>query len=217
MSNDQELLALYAVEAREHLGTLKETLLRFEMLPAHAAPVPGKPNERNLQLEALGRAAHSLKGASRAVGVAPVEKLAHRMESIFDAVQSGRMDLEPDMADVLYDALDTIQSVLDGGNDSDVQDVLTSLDNLLNVQSANAPTMAVSPRQAPEVDKARRTTTLTAVEQPGQPLPAPEETIRVTIARLDQLMADSSDLLIARSSVEQRLDGLQTMRHASQR
>src|SRR5258707_9824300 len=121
MTDDQELLTLYAAEAAEHLGVLNETLLRLETMQG------ADDKERKRQIEALGRAAHSLKGASRAVGVAPVEKLAHRMESIFDAVQSGRMDLEPDMADVLYDALDTIQSVLDGGDDSDVADVLTAL------------------------------------------------------------------------------------------
>src|SRR5258708_21067757 len=192
MSNDQELLVLYAVEAREHLGTLNEALLRLEMLPANVEVIPGKPNERKRQIEALGRAAHSLKGASRAVGVAPVEKLAHRMESIFDAVQSGRMELEPDMADVLYDALDTIQSVLDGGDDMDVETVLSSLDNLLNLQSASVPVMAVSPPPSPAADNIRQTASLALIEPGRQPLPAPEETIRVAVPRLDPLMADSS-------------------------
>src|SRR5258708_39969094 len=95
MSNDQELLVLYAVEAREHLGTLNEALLRLEMLPANVEVIPGKPNERKRQIEALGRAAHSLKGASRAVGVAPVEKLAHCLDANFVAAQSVRSDIQP--------------------------------------------------------------------------------------------------------------------------
>src|SRR5690348_14029117 len=107
MTDDQELLTLYAAEAAEHLGVLNETLLRLETMGSD-------DKERKRQIEALGRAAHSLKGASRVVGIGPVEKLAHRMESIFDGVQAGKLSLDADIADVLYDALDTIQEVLSG-------------------------------------------------------------------------------------------------------
>src|SRR5262249_21261725 len=106
-------------------------MLRLEMLPADS-----RPAERKRQIEALGRAAHSLKGASRVVGVAQVEKLAHRMESIFDAVQSGTLALDADMADVLYDALDTIQAVLNRDEDVDVDRVLASLEEVLAPASA---------------------------------------------------------------------------------
>src|SRR5258707_14712137 len=104
-SDDQDLLALYAVGAAEHLGTLNELLLRLETVQGD-----GKTAERRRFIEELSRAAHSLKGASRAVGISPVEKIAHRMESIFDGVKSGKLSLTPGSADVLYDALDAIQS-----------------------------------------------------------------------------------------------------------
>src|SRR5207248_392278 len=136
-------LALYAVEAAEHLGTLNEAMLRLETLPADS-----KPTERKRHMEALGRAAHSLKGASRVVGVAQVEKLAHRMESIFDAVQSGTLALDADMADVLYDTLDTIQAVLNRDEDIDVERVVASLEAVLAPASA----VTVSPTESVQAE-----------------------------------------------------------------
>src|SRR5439155_13956707 len=76
-------------------------------------------------------AAHSLKGASRAVGMGPVEKIAHRMESIFDGVQSGKVEMRPEVADALYDALDAIQILLDGSDaDFDLDSRLATLTDL---------------------------------------------------------------------------------------
>src|SRR5258708_5612366 len=191
-------------------------MLRLETLSADS-----KPAQRKRHIEALGRAAHSLKGASRVVGVAQVEKLAHRMESIFDAVQSGRLALDADMADVLYDALDTIQAVLNGDEDIDVERVLASLEGVLAPASAvtvspaeTIPAEAIPSKAIPAEPPAM----LAIMEpEPTQTIPTPEETIRVTIARLDALMADASDLLIARSSIAQRLDELKLMRKATQR
>ncbi len=220
MVDDQELLALYAVEASEHLTTLNETLLRVETATEHSP-------ERRHQIEELSRAAHSLKGASRAVGMAPVEKVAHRMESIFDAVQASRIAMSPNVADVLYDALDTIQALLDG-TDIDVNDVLTALDETLNtptVPAANTADTAASlpdvyprPQPVPASPNGEPSGALTVIESPEGPLArAAEESIRIAVAKLDELMADVSDLLVARSSLEQRIDEVKALRKAHQR
>ncbi len=249
-SDDQELLALYAVEAAEHLGTLNEVLLRLETLQGE-----GKKAERRRFIEDLGRAAHSLKGASRAVGMASVEKIAHRMESIFDGVQSGKLELTPEVADALYDALDAIQILLDASGEPgfDLDALLAMLGNLAMPQAASEPSSAtvsvpgqpdvkpeaqsqpqpdVQPDVRPEIrpelrsesrpqrlaDSPRSGASLTIVEPAGPtPVRAVEETIRVAVAKLDDLMADASDLLIARSSIEQRLSDVKAQRRAHQR
>ncbi len=213
MTDDQELLTLYAAEAAEHLGVLNETLLRLETMQG------ADDKERKRQIEALGRAAHSLKGASRVVGISPVEKLAHRMESIFDGVQAGKLALDADIADVLYDALDTIQEVLSGTDTIDVEGVLIALEEAISALP-DSPVPVVQSVTTVRETPARITQTLAIIEPtstPGFPIPAPEESIRVAVSRLDDLMADSSDLLVARSGIEQRLEDVKALRKANQK
>jgi len=228
MVDDQELLALYAVEASEHLATLNETLLRLETSDENSP-------ERRHQIEELSRAAHSLKGASRAVGMAPVEKVAHRMESIFDAVHASRIAMSPNVADVLYDALDTIQALLDQ-TEVDTDAVLAELDETLNVPAepaadTPAPVIPAKPNgteSLPDVYPKTETTpsrstgepsgALTVIESPdGSLARAAEESIRIAVAKLDELMADASDLLVARSSLEQRIDEVKALRKSHQK
>jgi two-component system chemotaxis sensor kinase CheA len=208
MSDDQELLALYAAEAAEHLGVLNESLLRLET--THGSE---QAAERRRLIETLSRAAHSLKGASRAVGMIPVEKLAHRMESIFDAVNSNTLTMSAAIADALYDTLDTIQALL-GGGDANVEAALSGLDAAM---AADAP----APLVGSEVERAGQPASALAIVEPSAPGATPirpaEESIRVTLAKLDTLMADASDLLIALSSVEQRLLDVKEVRKAHQR
>ena len=84
MIDDQELRELYAGECEEHLLALDEGLLCLEKTPSDAAT-----------LEALFRAAHSLKGSSRMVGVAGAESVAHAMEEILGHAKRGRRALLP--------------------------------------------------------------------------------------------------------------------------
>ncbi len=72
------LFELFQEEARAHTAALSQGLLDLE---ADAA------NPR--RIEPLMRAAHSLKGASRIVGIDLAVKLAHVMEDVFVAAQEG--------------------------------------------------------------------------------------------------------------------------------
>lgn len=57
-------------------------------------------------LEPLMRAAHSLKGAARIVGLQEAVVLAHAMEDVFVAAQRGRLTLEPAQVDRLLAGVD---------------------------------------------------------------------------------------------------------------
>ena len=93
------------------------------------------------RLEALMRAAHSLKGAARMVSIDPIVKISHVMEDIFVAAQKGEIVLSGNDIDTLLSAVDVIKaisaspenSIGDWGNDNpEVFDgVLRSLSILL--------------------------------------------------------------------------------------
>ncbi|MBE0596043.1 MAG: Hpt domain-containing protein, partial [Desulfuromonadales bacterium] len=67
---------LFLEEAAEHLATLESGLLRLEQEPADGAA-----------LEALFRAAHTLKGSAALMKRPLVSTLAHRLEDILEDLQ----------------------------------------------------------------------------------------------------------------------------------
>ena len=79
MIEDDELRELFQAEGEEHLQTLDEGLLRLETRP-----------DDQVTLEEVFRAAHSLKGTSRMIGVSGVELIAHHMEDELGGVRRGR-------------------------------------------------------------------------------------------------------------------------------
>jgi two-component system sensor histidine kinase and response regulator WspE len=97
---DPSLLELFRSELEVHLPTLNEGLLALEKDPGATA-----------QLEALMRAAHSIKGAARIVGLGPTVQLTHVLEDCFVAAQEGRIRLTGDSVDVLLRAVDLLPRV----------------------------------------------------------------------------------------------------------
>lgn len=105
MGNDMDksnfsMLDLFCTEVSEQGKILTEGLLALE----------GNNSAAN-QLEALMRAAHSIKGAARLVGVEPVVRLAHVIEDVFVAAQNAELVLTSEHVDVLFSGVDTIISI----------------------------------------------------------------------------------------------------------
>lgn len=97
----QRLMATYLEELQEHVGSMNRNLLAMEDGPA--------PEDRPELFNLLFRAAHSLKGASRAVNVELVEKVCHQMEDVLGAARDGKLELTPAHFVVLFKAVDGIE------------------------------------------------------------------------------------------------------------
>jgi two-component system sensor histidine kinase and response regulator WspE len=89
------MLELFRMEAETHTATLSSGLLALE---GTAAPPSG--------VEPLMRAAHSLKGAARIVGLDSAVKVAHAMEDSFVAAQNGKLLLVSHHVDILLRGVD---------------------------------------------------------------------------------------------------------------
>ena len=100
----KELRQAFAQEAQEHLQAMTSGLLALEQ--GSAGPQAGRV------LEEVYRAAHSLKGAARAVSEHEVEALAHAMEDVFSAVRQTRLELRPEGYDELQRALSSLEAML---------------------------------------------------------------------------------------------------------
>jgi len=95
--SQMSMLDMFRLEAESQARTLTAGLLALERDPDAAD-----------QTEACMRAAHSLKGAARMVGLSVGVSVAHAMEDCFVAVQKGRIKLHPRHTDLLLQGVDLL-------------------------------------------------------------------------------------------------------------
>jgi two-component system chemotaxis sensor kinase CheA len=195
--NKQQLLAqlmsTFAAELEENLRLLNSELLRLERTPAGS--------ERAESLTKLFRAAHSLKGAARAVNQASIESLCHQLEDKLAALRDDRAELNGDSVAGLFADLDRID---------------------LAAQSLkpHAEAEAAPPPAAPESfngvlhEPANLLVESVIAAAPAKAL-SPEDDfamVRVAAHKLDVLLAWSGELLVARRRVAAGMEQLAELR-----
>lgn len=160
---DPSMLELFRVECEQHSQVLNQGLLELEQDPTS--------QER---LEPLMRAAHSIKGAARLVGIDLVVKLAHAMEDDFVAAQNGEIVLGADQMDVLLKGVDVMQAIafyegeLADWYASNKQDYLTLLQDVSAMLHGGQPG-ATEAIQQPVVEAVEEM----ASDASARPAPAP--------------------------------------------
>jgi chemotaxis protein histidine kinase CheA len=154
--SDASLIDLFRAEVETHAEVLSTALLALERAPGDTSRI----NE-------MMRAAHSIKGASRIVGVDPAGRVAHFMEDCFVAAQKGSIQLSSGDVDVLLRGVDLLEKISATTKDPDanvdqifsgpVQDLVGELQAILTgrrdsrVVSTRPPQTAVA---TPSVIKA---------------------------------------------------------------
>lgn len=206
----EQLLSSFRAELAEHVQTMTDGLLALERgLP------PGA--ERREVIETVFRAAHSLKGAARAVGVTAIEQLAHALESVLAGMRARVEPVEtiPSLFSACYAALDAIQAVqqaYEAGQTTPPAFVLEALNRLepfrLTDPSREAsPAAPAGPAALEQPLLERRTPERAASEPHPADSAAPGgETIRVQVAKLDALLDGVSELLLAGLRAGERLE-----------
>ncbi|MQA52485.1 hybrid sensor histidine kinase/response regulator [Pseudomonas piscis] len=138
---DASLLELFSLEAEAQTQVLSAGLLALERNPTQAD-----------QLEACMRAAHSLKGAARIVGIDAGVSVAHVMEDCLVSAQEGRLYLQPEHIDALLQGTDLLMRVATPGGAElvapDIQAYVALMERLLT-QGPGAPQLAAPGVPAP--------------------------------------------------------------------
>jgi two-component system, chemotaxis family, sensor kinase CheA len=114
------LLEIFRAEALEHRQTILAALRELEKGAAGANPEADA-------VEKSFRAAHTLKGAARAVNKSQIAVLCQSLEGIFASLKNGHARLGKEMFGALYEAIDTIEKLEAGSGDGD-----SSLNSRLN-------------------------------------------------------------------------------------
>jgi two-component system sensor histidine kinase and response regulator WspE len=175
------MLDLFRLEAEEQVHALTAGLLALERTPAALE-----------QLEACMRAAHSLKGAARIVGLGAGVSIAHALEDCFVAAQSGRLHLNPAQIDVLLRGVDLLDRVATPANPTsgDAEQRTSEVEAFLGELEA-----ALARAPEPEPEPARVPASLPetrGVEQRD----TPERSLRVTAEHLNRLVGAAAEALV---------------------
>jgi two-component system chemotaxis sensor kinase CheA len=161
MSDDDDLddlsqfYGVFFEEADEHLAAMESLLLGVDM----AQPDPE-------QLNAIFRAAHSIKGGAAVFDFSDITSLTHEMETTFDKVRKSELALSPDLIDAFLasgDALRAMFSVRKGQGEpppaEEVEALIVKLKSFLAPKAVApvAPVVAAAPAPvaAPEVAAAK--------------------------------------------------------------
>ena len=186
---DPELLAVFQLEAEDHLRSITSRL------PA----LRERPGDRTVVQE-VRRSAHTLKGSAAMVGFRTLTRLAHRMEDLLDLLYEGGREATPGMIDLLAASAETLEDLAGGGSGAAVlPDLYARYEQTLAEAGADGPAPADGPpgAAAPPTEEADE-------ERAAGAAPA-EQSVRVPLARLDELVRLAGELAIARNDQEQKL------------
>jgi two-component system sensor histidine kinase and response regulator WspE len=121
---DASLFELFTLEAEAQTQVLSAGLLALERNPTQAD-----------HLEACMRAAHSLKGAARIVGVNAGVSVSHVMEDCLVSAQEGRLHLLPEHIDALLMGTDLLMRIATPGASvpqADVDGYVALMNNMVS-------------------------------------------------------------------------------------
>lgn len=214
---DASLLELFSLEADAQTQVLSAGLLALERNPTQAD-----------QLEACMRAAHSLKGAARIVGVDAGVSVSHVMEDCLVSAQESRLYLQPEHIDALLQGTDLLMRIATPGNDvgpADIEAYVALMERLLD--PSQAPVVNMTP--PPPVPEPAPAPAPIVEELPPEPEPAPpvaaepvrqnkrmteggERVLRVTAERLNSLLDLSSKSLVETQRLKPYLASLQRLK-----
>lgn len=98
----EELYSVFAQEAREQLSAMEDGLLRME-----------QGDHDSETLNAIFRAAHTIKGASGVVELHHIEKFTHILENLLDKLRNEEIEVSPELITALLKGCDHIGTLLD--------------------------------------------------------------------------------------------------------
>ena len=213
---DASLLELFSLEAEAQTQVLSAGLLALERNPTQAD-----------QLESCMRAAHSLKGAARIVGIDSGVSVAHVMEDCLVSAQEGRLLLRPEHIDALLQGTDLLMRIATPTNapqPSDIETYVALMAGLLDPSTPPAafvaPPMAELQLEAPPVFEPAPAPIIEAPVEPSEPAPRKskrtteggERVLRVTAERLNSLLDLSSKSLVETQRLKPHLATMQRLK-----
>ncbi|MCU0783490.1 MAG: hybrid sensor histidine kinase/response regulator [Verrucomicrobia bacterium] len=227
------MLELFRVETETQTAVLTSGLLELEKVSRARGEESGHltpdPSPLALLLEALMRAAHSLKGGARIVNLPVAVRVAHAMEDCFVAAQHGKIQLGQPVIDVLFRGVDLFSHISkhdeaniaawETDHAAEIQEVLTLLGSFMPTHKAGPPTGSEKengggppspvPSSILHPSSSPPTGALTAPEPKTE---APERVLRLTADNLNRLLGLAGESLVESRWLRPFTDSMQRLK-----
>lgn len=175
----RRLMSTFLVELEDHVRAIERDVLMLER---------GEGNPSQIHAS-LFRSAHSLKGAARVIGLDAIESVCHRFEEIVQALRDGRRKADASLFHLFLA----------------VADALSATGRLLGEQRENPgqPLLPLLSKLGAALDGSPVATQIREESSPLATMATPvaksqDTTLRVAAAKLDALLAQDGELLVAR-------------------
>lgn len=192
MNNDdmKELVGDFLVETNEIIENLDQDLVELEQ----------RQDDLDL-LNKIFRGAHTMKGSSSFLGFDKLSGITHHAEEILNKLRKGEIRVTREIMDVLLEFVDItkkiVQDIENGTDTADATDVIKKL------KLANEGKIVSN-------SSSNSTAKKTEAKKPSKVAPAPakggattEQTIRVDVTRLDDLLNIMGELVLSRNRLAQ--------------
>ncbi len=201
----------FVEEAREHIGRLNDGL----------AALDGGAGDAE-RINAIFRAAHTIKGSSRMLKLAPITETAHKLEDVLGALREGSLAYSAELGGVLYRGVDAIAALVEhlaeSGNPAGLpppdEALCAALAAAARGEAGSGTPQPAPPELAPNADAVLpppAEVAPAATAAPASPAPAPAErlktpdTVRVRLSKLDELIKLMGEVVSSHATLRQRL------------
>ncbi|MGC2061371.1 MAG: hybrid sensor histidine kinase/response regulator [Thermodesulfovibrionales bacterium] len=202
----KKFVARFAEEARDHIEGLNRGLLELEKKPG---------DEENIN--AIFRAAHTIKGSARMLKLTAITELAHKLEDALGALREKRITHSRELAGLLFRGVDALSAMVDTVSDGEQTPLVdVSLCEALS-QAAEGALSAGTPLTGGAVQADNREVPVNVDNPPAgaafheplslqQPKSVPAaESIRVKAEKLDDLIRLMGEVVSHQNKLKQRI------------
>ena len=132
MKEDDRARSEFTGEAEELLDSLSRDLVEFEQQGQNVRPE---------LVNKIVRAVHSLKGLAGMLGFSDIAELSHNLEDMLDKLRMGKIAINRDLIDLLYDSVDSLNRLLIAISDPSVAALVdvTKLTSRIHAAITNQP------------------------------------------------------------------------------
>lgn len=96
----------FFIESEEHISNMESFILELER----------NPHDKET-LNAIFRAAHSMKGNSGCLGFNEINSFTHTLETVLDRLRNGGMEVTADLVSLLLESVDCVKALVDGAKE----------------------------------------------------------------------------------------------------
>jgi two-component system, chemotaxis family, sensor kinase CheA len=216
LENDQ-IIAEFVVESREHLADIEGQLLAIE--------AGGADIDEDL-VNQVFRAVHSIKGAAGFLGLTVLGQLAHDMENVLNRIRNRDLAPSASITDVMLRAADALVEMLDDiehSNEAQIETHIAALRDIAagahceaaanNAELARASAASEAASPIPPCDDTvkswdsdqpdRRAEDRRSADRGGSDRRETDANIRVSVNVLDSLMNLAGELVLSRNQLLQ--------------